>query len=450
MPAVAVQPDLPVVPDEKAPGAGLRVLLVAQAASEALGGEPMLPTQYFRRYRKLGVDVHLLCHERTADELRAKYPDDLDRLHFVAETPMSMRLFRIQQKVPIGGVLKYQTFHAARRGIARRQLVERAVDLVRRLKIDVVHEVNPVSPKEPSGMHAVREAGAALVIGPLNGGMTFPAGFPEFQSLFTKTFQAAGRYVSPLAHKRLPGKRLADLVLAANPRTRDALPAGAASAGGEVIELCENGVDLALWDDGGPLPADRPGRDPARPRFVYLGRLEGWKAVDLMIRAFAAADLNGTLDLIGDDDARPKLEALAEELGVRDRITFHGFKTQQDAAEIMRQCDVFCLSSLYECGGAVVLEAMAVGLPVITTDWGGPADYVDEHSAVSVSPTNREQFVKDFAAAMTKLGNDPALRRQMGAAGQRRIREGGFVWDDKIRIMLGLYQRAVVARRSGS
>ena len=98
-------------------------------------------------------------------------------------------------------------------------------------------------------------------------------------------------------------------------------------------------------------------------------------------RAVRRHDLE--LHIIGDGGIRSQLEALAGELGLGDRVVFHGFVPQDQCASLLAGIDALLLPSLYECGGAVVLEAMAMGLPVIATKWGGPADYLDEKTGIS-------------------------------------------------------------------
>jgi glycosyltransferase involved in cell wall biosynthesis len=104
------------------------------------------------------------------------------------------------------------------------------------------------------------------------------------------------------------------------------------------------------------------------------------------------------------------------------------------------------LPSLFECGGAVVLEAMAMGLPVIATDWGGPADYLDESCGILVKPSSREALVDGFASAMQRLAQSPELRARLGDAGYKRAREH-FDWEHKINQILKIYELAGTAQR---
>jgi glycosyltransferase involved in cell wall biosynthesis len=104
--------------------------------------------------------------------------------------------------------------------------------------------------------------------------------------------------------------------------------------------------------------------------------------------------------------------------------------------------DALVLPSLLECGGAVVLEAMALAKPVIVTAWGGPLDYLDAGCGVLVEPRSPDAIVEGFAAAMVALARSPSLRRRLGAAGLERVRRD-FDWEVKVDRMLDLYARCL-------
>jgi glycosyltransferase involved in cell wall biosynthesis len=101
------------------------------------------------------------------------------------------------------------------------------------------------------------------------------------------------------------------------------------------------------------------------------------------------------------------------------------------------------LPSIYECGGAVVLEAMACGIPVIAVAWGGPLDYLDESCGMLVPPSGPESIIGGFVEAARKLATDGSLRARLGAAGRRRV-ELLFDWNRKIDRILDIYEQAIV------
>jgi glycosyltransferase involved in cell wall biosynthesis len=419
----------------------LRILIVAEHASARFGGEAILPVHYFRVLRGRGVDVRMVVHARTREELARLFPADLERITFIPDSWLNVLLWRLEQLLPLPSKVKLFTLGWLSRLHTQRRARRAARALIRRHGIQVVHQPIPVSPREPSILHGL---GVPVVIGPMNGGMSFPPGFwtgGDASAPGAGPLLRAARRLSGLLHVLMPGKRRAQLLLVANERTRRSLPPGVR---GRVVELVENGVDLKLWQAREPV--DRAG-EPVR--FVFSGRLVSLKAVDLLIRAVERArrEVPLTLDVVGDGPERGHLEEVARSAGQEGAVRFHGWLEQPAAARVIREADALVLPSLHECGGAVVLEAMATGLPVIATDWGGPADYVDPSCGILVPARTPEQFVGALAEALLRLAHAPELRRSMGRAGREKVcRE--FDWERKGDRILQLLEGVAMADTS--
>jgi glycosyltransferase involved in cell wall biosynthesis len=339
-------------------------------------------------------------------------------------------LFRLGQFLPrrlaeaTTGLIIHLTTQFSQRHIVRH--------LVKTHSIDVVHQPIPVSPKTPSQMFGL---GVPVIIGPLNGGMEYPPAFRGEQGLISRVALLFGRALANLSNFLIPGKRHARLILVANRRTWEALPVG---LNGSIVEVVENGVDFDIWRKTALT------RMPdASVRFVFVGRLIDWKAVEIVLEALhrLQGQICASLEIIGDGPMRQAWENMTDRLGLKSVVTFSGFMSQQDCAKRLQGADVLVLPSLFECGGAVVLEAMAVGLPVIATAWGGPLDYLDETSGILVAPDSREALVAGFAAGMKTLAQSHQLRTKMGEAGYARARQH-FDWQRKIDQILELYQLA--------
>jgi glycosyltransferase involved in cell wall biosynthesis len=306
----------------------------------------------------------------------------------------------------------------------------RARELIRKHGINIVHQPIPVSPKDISILQGL---GAPLIIGPMNGGMSFPPDFRRLDGALSECFTSVGRWISHFANRLLPGKLRATMLLVANERTRQALPHGIR---GQILELVENGVDTNLW-----RPIQKEKNPDSSVRFLFAGRLVDWKAVDLLLEAFSRVENPHptTLEILGDGPERAKLQQIAENLGLKEKVTFHGWVAQDAATQHFQTADVFVLPSLYECGGAVVLEAMAVGIPVIATRWGGPADYLDDTCGILVEPSSRVALVEGLAAAMQGLAESSELRRRLGQAARERVLRN-YDWKQKLESMLKIYQ----------
>src|SRR6202050_1609349 len=150
----------------------MRICIVAEHASVSFGGEAILPVHYFRLLRSLGVESWLVVHERTRRELAELSPQELDRILFVPDLWIHKLFFYLGRFLPRRlseatlGLLNQLITQFCQRRLVRQ--------LIRDQQIDVIHQPIPVAPRFPSVMFGL---GVPVVIGPLNGGMEYPAAF---------------------------------------------------------------------------------------------------------------------------------------------------------------------------------------------------------------------------------------------------------------------------------
>jgi glycosyltransferase involved in cell wall biosynthesis len=162
-----------------------------------------------------------------------------------------------------------------------------------------------------------------------------------------------------------------------------------------------------------------PKKSPAL-RIVSMGRLSPVKGFDVLIQAFALASARTPhwhLDIWGQGPERPSLEELAGNLGMGEQIKFPG--VTERPFDILRDADLFILSSHAEGFPNALAEAMACGLPVISTRFGGAADdmITDGLDGILVPPGNPEAL----AEAMVQLMTDPGKRARLGAQASRVV-----------------------------
>jgi glycosyltransferase involved in cell wall biosynthesis len=171
------------------------------------------------------------------------------------------------------------------------------------------------------------------------------------------------------------------------------------------------------------------------------------KAPHVLLEAFARVfrerdDVR--LRLVGVGSLRLKIIARAAKLSVAHACDFPPVYTQleeQDA--FMRSLNVFVLPSLTEGTPNCIMEAMAHGLPVISTTVGGIPDVVTPESGILVPPEDTEAL----AVAMLRLAADPALRTRMGAAAKSRYEEL-FSPDAVLPVMINRYQTVISGKNN--
>lgn len=174
---------------------------------------------------------------------------------------------------------------------------------------------------------------------------------------------------------------------------------------------------------------------------VYVGRLVAIKNVETAIRAIASVQSdqpNVCLTIVGDGPLKSHLMSLAQRLNVQNKINFMGTVTQQQAISVMQRSHVFLFPSLKEGGTWSLMEAMAVGLPVICLDTSGMHIITDDSCAIRIPPTTPKDTIQKMADAIKLLAGSPELRQQMGSWGRRRIQEE-FLWSNKGIFMFDLF-----------
>ena len=174
------------------------------------------------------------------------------------------------------------------------------------------------------------------------------------------------------------------------------------------------GIEPTPFLHATPQPCDLP-----RPRLLFVGRHRYYKGVEVLLQAMP--HLAATLLVVGDGPMRSTWEAIVRERGLTDRVRFLGAVPAEDLPGWYAAADVFVLPATLraEAFGTVLLEAMAAGLPCVTTELGTGTSFVvqDGETGLVVPPGDADAL----AAALRRLLNNPPLRRRMGLAGRERV-----------------------------
>jgi glycosyltransferase involved in cell wall biosynthesis len=206
-----------------------------------------------------------------------------------------------------------------------------------------------------------------------------------------------------------------DAVVAVSARMRDDMAARVDAARLHVIPNAFAASGTRLSREEARRELEIP---PDQFRLGWVGRLSVEKGPDVMIRALADAGAsNAHLSIIGDGVERPRIERLAGELGVLDRVTFHGVR--QDAAALLSAFDGVVLSSRTEGTPIVLLEAIAAGTPVIATAVGGIPDVVQAEHAIVVPAENPAAL----GAAIAQLRSDANAARERAVRALARLHD---------------------------
>ncbi|QKK27684.1 glycosyltransferase family 4 protein [Rhizobium hidalgonense] len=213
----------------------------------------------------------------------------------------------------------------------------------------------------------------------------------------------------------------------------------------DAVHLSYHGLDLARFGHFAGERSDRTGSDPDDPAVILsVGRAVEKKGYDVLLRALALlpADLHWRMDHIGGGEALAKLKALAAELGLSNRIAWKGAMAQEDVLDHYRRADLFALACRIAANGDrdglpnVLVEASSQRLVCVSTTVSGVPELLEDgENGLVVPPEDPALLAKALETAI----RDPALRKRLGDAAERRVR-ADFDYHSSIRQLTGLFE----------
>jgi glycosyltransferase involved in cell wall biosynthesis len=297
---------------------------------------------------------------------------------------------------------------------------------------DLVHAVTPVSPVAATRLHRL---GIPLIVGPWNGGLQSPRTFPEIMSEDSGWVYRV-RDLGRLLDRVFGCTRNAALILTATKFTDRSL-----SKNARTRRMIENGVDLQLFQ---PAAWDPPPSASNPLRVLFVGRLIPAKGVSMLFDAVVRVrnEFPIHVTIVGDGPIRADLEREAAEKRLSGAVEFTGNLPLAEVSQYMLASHVFCLPSVRESGGAVLLEAEASALPIVAVNYGGPAELVDDEVGRSLSAAGREQLIEDLVDTFRDIVRNPAQWRLRGRQGRSRA-EQNYGWDARIDSAIGIYRQVL-------
>ena len=329
----------------------------------------------------------------------------LDRSRFAPEVAYLWDPAPLRPEIEALGIPVH--FMGATRGPRALLAIGRVRRLLRERRFDAIHTA--VVWASIVGRIAGRRAGVKVISHIAN---VDPLGFRE-RELSPETARKA-RLVARL--DEWTGRRLVDRFVAITEAVRDR-PIRGASWDRDRIDVVPRGQDLDTLRAEGRAEPDPPIEDPGSPTIVCVARLSPQKGHRYLVEAMPrllAEHPRARLLLAGDGALRAELEALAAKLAVHERVSFLGVR--RDARALMARADAFVFPSLWEGQGNALLEAMALGVPIVATRIPAVEGTLrDGEEAVLVPPGDPPALAEGLLAVI----GDPAFARRLGDAAAR-------------------------------
>ena len=292
---------------------------------------------------------------------------------------------------------------------------------------DVVLRLLPISSVLPSPFAFFLHRGSVpFVIGPINGGLPWPASFSQAdkQKEWISNIRNFYRFL-PFARSTY---RHAAAIIAGSSQTY----AEFATYREKLFFVPgENGINPSLHASG-----SRSSPLSDKLELIFVGGLVPYKACDLALRAAASLLRTGraSFTIVGDGPERASLDQLAKSLGIEKDVVFCGMLPHAEVMRRLGAADVLVFPSIHEFGGAVVFEALAMGAVPIVVDYGGPGDIIDSEVGFKVPLTSEADVVLQIDEILGKLARDPDILERLRQQGMRYARKR-LSWNAKARLM---------------
>jgi glycosyltransferase involved in cell wall biosynthesis len=311
--------------------------------------------------------------------------------------------------------------------------------LHREVRFDAAHHLTFGNDWIPSFIGAFLPV--PFIWGPVGGGQRTPKPLLKEYSLYGRFAEAARNCAQGVGRRMRVRKRClrkARAVLVCNRETQARMPRKYQD---KILYFPVNGIAAEDFVDGGPEPR----RNGERFKVITAGRLHRLKGFSLAVEAFGAfakKHPSSEMIIIGEGPEERRIRSIISRLGLEDKIRILPWLPRREVLANMRSSDVFLFPSFRDGGGAVVVEAMGSGIPVIVLDSGGPGAHVSEAWGIKVVPGSPESVIGGMAAALERFHTDLTLRRRMGEAGRKRAMEF-YAWDRLGERMREIYEYAV-------
>jgi glycosyltransferase involved in cell wall biosynthesis len=410
-----------------------RVLILAEAANPQMTSVPLEGWSLARAIADI-CDVHLVTQIRNREAIEATGWNDGLQFTAIDSERVARPINRLEGLLR-GGTGKGWTTVMALRWLPYLYFEHLAwqhfkKDL-RSGRFDLVHRITPISPTLPSPIASkLARIGVPFVIGPLNGGLPWP-------KEFSTTRHAEREWLSHIrnAFRFLPGYRAtrknASAILIGSHATWDQMPARYHQ---KCVYVAENAIDPARFSMQSTRQATRP------LRCIFVGRLVPYKGPDMLLEAAKPLLKSGeiTLSMLGDG---PLLSTLRQQVETEEipGVDLPGWIPHEQLQHRLAESDLFVFPSIREFGGAVVLEAMAMGCVPIVVDYGGPGELVTESTGVKLPLGSRTQIVERLREAISDKVADPSRIDRLRAAARQRVFDQ-FTWPIKANQVVKVYE----------
>jgi glycosyltransferase involved in cell wall biosynthesis len=427
----------PQIPDRPTDGRRLHVLMCAVACHPDVGSEYAVGWQWVQRVAAIHDLTVVTADSRGSraaiEAYRAQNPAFAAAATFVFlspfDTPPSLWVRKMRRMIPIFYYRAYRQW--------LREAADTARGIIASRHVDLVHQTTFITFREPG---VLCRLGRPFVWGPVGGNQCVPVAFLPGLGLVDGLRNTARNVINWLQFngKRDVGyaMRHAAAISTVSSDTQRAIQKRY-GRGSTVIPATACAIDA---------PPVMPSSSSHSIRFIFTGALIGIKALPLALHSLATMrDLEWSLDVVGRGPQEARWRAIAIRLGLANRVHFHGGVLRSEAIAKMATATALVFPALKEGWPTVVMEALALGVPVVTTNHNGMADMVTGECGFLLPVDHPRHLIAELARVLRLLATDRPLRDRLAQGALQRAAR--FSADRQTAAIADLYTAALAASR---
>lgn len=410
----------------------LNILVNAYAVSPNWGSEPGMGWNWIINLAQY-CNLYIITEGEWKDDIEAvvKTLPQKDHLHFYYNPlPNKIRKMCWNQ-----GDWRFYWYYRK----WQKRTFEIAQSIIGEHHIDVIHQLNMIGFRESGFLWKIKDI--PFVWGPVGGMELMPTGYLAGTGLVQKLKVYLKNFLNNLQRKYQP--RLlsvlnrADAVIAATKGVYD------------LIANYHHKKVILINETGCYVNQNQVNESADSFDVLWVGKFDFRKQLGLALHVIAnmPKDCLVKLHVAGSGQALEvnRYKELAKDLGIENRVEWHGLMPHDKVLALMSKCDLFLFTSIMEGTPHVVLEALQNNLPIVCLDTCGQAGVVDDTIGFKIPVTNTNQSIRDFTDTIINLYNHRDLLTKLKSNCLERQKQ--LSWDNKARQMVEIYEDTLRAKR---
>ncbi len=285
--------------------------------------------------------------------------------------------------------------------------------------IKVANDITLISCLTPAGIHSYNDFykfNIPMLIGPVGGGIGIPSGFARCKTI--RDILKEGFYYC--IRKSFKWKKYfinSEKIIIGTKKMKEILPDEVLSKTVQIFDTC---VDTERFTPEKAVSYNMI-------KIIYVGRLEKFKGCFILLECFNKLIKKGynniTLSIAGCGREKKRMEKYILKNSLNNHVNMLGNVNYENMPKILNRHHIFCLPTLKEPGGTAILEAMACGLAIITSDAAGPSESVGDDCGIKVKLSNYREFSNGIYNALEYMIKNYYCIGKMGEAARKRVIE---------------------------